>query len=78
MGLYFGTIYKITPKKHHMIQSKKDYKQYLEEDRISSNIPQMSALSAKIKQFLFPNHIWEFLKALRWLEYCENVKKIRF
>lgn len=61
-----------------MIQSKKEYKQYLELDRISSKIPQMSTMSAKIKQFLFPNYIWEFLKALRWLEYCENVKKKQF
>ena len=42
---------------------------------MSSKIPQMSTMSAKIKQFLFPNYIWEFLKSLRWLEYCENVKK---
>ena len=58
-----------------MIQSKQDYKYYLERDRVASGIPPMNSLKAKIKQFFFPSYEYQFIKALRWLEYCENVKK---
>ena len=58
-----------------MIQSKQDYKYYLERDRVASGVPPMNSLKAKIKQFFFPSYEWQFIKALRWLEYCENVKK---
>ena len=58
-----------------MIQSKQDYKYYLERDRVASSIPPMNSLKAKIRQFFFPSYEWKFIKALRWLEYCENVKK---
>ena len=58
-----------------MIQSKQDYNYYLERDRVASSIPPMNSLKAKIRQFFFPSYEWQFIKALRWLEYCENVKK---
>lgn len=58
-----------------MIQSKQDYKYYLERDRVASSIPPMNSLKAKIRQFFFPSYEWQFIKALRWLEYCENVNK---
>ena len=58
-----------------MIQSKRDYKYYLERDRMSSNIPLGNNVSARIKRLLFPIGEWKFIKALRYLEYCENVRK---
>lgn len=27
------------------------------------------------QRVFFPNLEWKFIKSLRWLEYCENVKK---
>ena len=58
-----------------MIQSKQEYNYYLERDRVASSIPPMNSLKAKNRQFFFPSYEWKFIKALRWLEYCENVKK---
>ena len=63
------------PNNKIMIQSKQDYNYYLERDRVASGIPPMNSLKAKIRQFFFPSYEWQFIKALRWLEYCENVKK---
>ncbi|MDD6150474.1 MAG: serine acetyltransferase [Bacteroides sp.] len=42
-------------------------------DRVSSGIPSFNTFTAKFIEFLFPNYIWRFIKALRSLEYCENV-----
>lgn len=58
-----------------MIQSKQDYKNYLKLDRISTGYNKTNNLIYKIKDFFFPSYEWQFIKALRWLEYCENVKK---
>lgn len=58
-----------------MILSKQDYKYYLERDRMSSSIPPTNIFKEKIKQLFFPCLEWQFIKALRWLEYCENIKK---
>lgn len=60
-----------------MIKSKQDYNYYLERDRVASSIPPMNSLKAKIRQFFFPSYEWQFIKSLRWLEYCENVNKNR-
>lgn len=60
-----------------MILSKQDYKYYLERDRMSSGIPPTNIFKEKTKQLFFPCLEWQFIKALRWLEYCENVKKRR-
>ena len=58
-----------------MIHSKSDYKYYLERDRIACGLPPMDSVKAKIRQILFPKYEWQFIKALRWLEYCQKVKK---
>lgn len=58
-----------------MIHSKQDYKNYLERDRIATCVPPQHTLFAKLKQLFFPHYEWQFIKALRWLEYCENVNK---
>lgn len=54
-----------------MIYSKADYLYYLAKDKEASNI----STSLSIKNILFPKAEWKFIKALRWLEYCENVNK---
>lgn len=56
-----------------MITSKAEYNDYLNRDRISYGVPTKNLL----KSFLFPSHEWRFIKAMRWLEYCENVLKKR-
>lgn len=58
-----------------MIQSKKDYKFYLEADRISKGISEKYSLSDVIKNIFFPDYTWEFQKTLRKLEYYKNCKK---
>ena len=58
-----------------MIQSKEDYKYYLERDRIACGLPPINSVKAKFKQLFFPKYEWQFIKALRRLEYCENVAK---
>ncbi len=61
-----------------MIQSKQDYKEYLALDRLRSNIPECKNLVIAVKNMIFPNTEWLFIKALRYMEYCENVKKNTF
>lgn len=56
-----------------MIKCKKDLKYYIEKDRVSSQIP----LKTSLKDIFFPKMEWRFIKAMRWLEYCENVLKKR-
>ena len=68
-GYYHWRLYEI------MIQSRQDYEYYLERDRVSSGILPMNGVKAKIKQLFFPHYEWQFIKALRWLECCENVNK---
>jgi serine O-acetyltransferase len=58
-----------------MIRSKKDYKYYLEADRLSCGIPASSPFTRKIKDFLYPNHVFQFQKNLRKFEYYKNCKK---
>lgn len=57
-----------------MILSKKDYLHYLERDRITSQIKS----TFSIRNILFPKYEWQFIKSLRWLEYCDNVLKHKF
>lgn len=47
-----------------MIQSKADYKAYLEADRRANR------LNSRIALLLSPQ--WKFLKSLRWCEYATN------
>ena len=60
-----------------MIQSKQDYKLYLQQDRIANNIPTSKGIQ-RIKFWLrnnFSNEEWKFIKTLRLLEYYINCKK---
>lgn len=57
-----------------MIKSIQDY-YYLEKDRISTGIPQCNTIVSYAKFLIFPYYEWQFIKSLRRLEYCENVKK---
>lgn len=57
-----------------MIQSKKEYKYYLSQDRKALKIPLKLSLIERIKYLLFPNYIWNFEKLLRKTEYLNNVK----
>ena len=57
-----------------MIQSKKDYKLYLKEDRISLGI-QAGGFKSQLKELVAPHVIWKFQKTLRKLEYYHNCKK---
>lgn len=56
-----------------MIQSKQEYICYLKQDEIVNSIN-----SSYVKDILFPKLEWKFIKALRWLEYCENNNKTIF
>lgn len=61
-----------------MIKTKKDYKYYLDRDKASNELPPSKSIVASIKTCFFPILEWQFIKALRWLEYCENVRKKHF
>lgn len=58
-----------------MIQSKQEYKYYLLRDRESSGIPSSSTIASKLKEQFFPKEEWQFIKAMRRLEYYQNVSK---
>lgn len=58
-----------------MIQSRKDYEYYLKMDSISMGLQKTSKLVSIFKAIFSPQYEWQFIKSLRWLEYCENVKK---
>lgn len=58
-----------------MIKSKSDYLQYLEKDRISTNVKESRSFYSKIKSLLIPHEEYNFIKSLRKLEYCQNVLK---
>lgn len=61
-----------------MIQSKQDYLYYLERDRHSIGMHKSKSWQDYLKTLLFPYYEWKFIKLLRYLEYCENVKKSNF
>ena len=58
-----------------MINSKKDYEYYIEADRIAKALPKKQSLTSWLKNLLLPNHIWEFQKTLRKLEFYKNCRK---
>jgi len=58
-----------------MIGSKQDYKYYLEADRVAIGIPLKPGLTMRTRQIFIPNHIWNFQRGLRKLEYYKNCKK---
>lgn len=56
-----------------MIQSKEDYKFYLQKDKLALKI-NTNTLTRKLITFLSPNSIWKFQKQMRKLEYYQNCK----
>ncbi|MDH7913957.1 serine acetyltransferase [Winogradskyella sp. SYSU M77433] len=56
-----------------MINSKTDYKYYLNQDKTALGIKKIS-LAASILSFFSPNPIWQFQKTMRKLEYYSNCK----
>jgi len=58
-----------------MIKSKNDYKYFMEADRVAIGIVIKPGLTMWIKNFFIPNHIWNFQRCLRKLEYYKNCKK---
>ncbi len=57
-----------------MIQSKKEYQDYLAQDRKALGIPKKS-IKLWIREILFPDYIYRFQKLLRKVEYTKNCKK---
>lgn len=57
-----------------MINNKKDYQKYLEQDRIALGIKKKS-INNILLEFLNPNYIYKFQKSLRKLEYYKNCNK---
>ncbi|TVR39613.1 MAG: serine acetyltransferase [Cryomorphaceae bacterium] len=57
-----------------MIQSRKDYEYYLLADEIALGVIRPEGISGWLRNLFFPHLIWEFQKALRKLEYLQNVK----
>lgn len=54
-----------------MIETKKDLKFYLEQDRLALKMPPFNFLR-RIRQFFVPNEIWKFERLLRYTEYYCN------
>ncbi|MFV0221277.1 serine acetyltransferase [Empedobacter falsenii] len=57
-----------------MINSRKDYIYYLEEDKKAIGV-RTDGFKNKLRQLLFPNPIWVFQKKLRKSEYYKNCRK---
>ncbi|MEH6513897.1 MAG: serine acetyltransferase [Maribacter arcticus] len=57
-----------------MINSRRDYNYYLKADRIAKALPLKPTGLFLIKQFFFPDKIWDFQKALRKYEFYKNCK----
>lgn len=57
-----------------MIRSKQDYLFYLSEDRKSLG-KQNKGIGPELKQFFFPDYIWQFQRLMRKFEYFSNSKK---
>lgn len=58
-----------------MIQSKKDYQEYLLKDRIALGYPAELNLKQKFKQLVWPDKTYQFQKALRKYEYLNNCRR---
>ncbi|MEO4006331.1 MULTISPECIES: serine acetyltransferase [unclassified Flavobacterium] len=57
-----------------MITTKREYKYYLDQDRLASSIKGKGFLY-QIKEFLFPNYIWKFIRLMRKYEYLKNTNQ---
>lgn len=58
-----------------MIESREDYRYYLEADRIAKAIQKKICLRQRLINLLFPNYVWKFQKSLRKVEYLKNRRK---
>ena len=58
-----------------MIESKEAYRIYLNQDKVVNNVPFNPSVVWRLKNILFPNEEWRFVRAMRCLEYCDNVLK---
>lgn len=56
-----------------MIRSKADYVKYLDADRIALG-REVPRISMRLVRIIAPDHIWNFQRALRRLEYYKNVR----
>lgn len=56
-----------------MIQSKLDYYNYVEKDKLALGI-KTNTVSSQLLDRFFPNPIWQFQKSMRKLEYLTNCK----
>lgn len=59
-----------------MIQSKQDYKFYLYQDKIANGIKDNKSIVEILKNIVFPNPTWSFIKLLRKVEYNNNCKSL--
>lgn len=57
-----------------MIESKKDYLLYLEQDRKALGVKDFGVFKNIIMNVLCPNQIWRFERAMRYVEYIKNVQ----
>lgn len=53
-----------------MIQSRKDYIEYLRRDRVALGLPEHRSFFFLLKEFFWPNLTYQFEKRLRLYEYC--------
>ena len=58
-----------------MIQSRKELKEYIAQDRRMNKIPS-SFIKRWLHNIVFPNSIWRFLEILRYAEFYNNVDSI--
>lgn len=61
-----------------MIRSKKDYIDYLKQDRVALKEKQRSFIKQLLKDWFFPNYIYIFQRKLRKLEYYKNTQTTAF
>ncbi len=59
-----------------MIQSKKDLKYYLEEDRKAYHKPKKKTFVEKISGLIFRDCFYDYMRTLRRLEYAQNTRRI--
>ncbi len=58
-----------------MIKTKNELKKYLEQDRIALGIRNLS-VKGRLKNIIFPNHIYCFQKAFLLLMFCYPLYKL--
>jgi len=58
-----------------MIQNRKEYRYYLDADRLAKAISVKQGIGLRIRELFFPNYIWKFQKLMRRSEYYKNCRK---